>query len=104
MISGRPVSSINAYEINHEIPLAEAKALAKEYGVENAADLLLKMALAYRNQTISEVQKKSCPSNLLRYCNICMTRDGPTEVAWDPCIIWVIISEIIIRPACSCSR
>lgn len=57
-ISGRPVNSINAYEILQDLPLAEAKALARDYGVENAADLLLKIASAYRSDKTLPFQKE----------------------------------------------
>ncbi|MEO6916807.1 MAG: chondroitinase family polysaccharide lyase, partial [Chitinophagaceae bacterium] len=56
-ITGRPVNSINAYEIDHDVPLAKAKEYAQEYGVQNASNLLLKIAIAYRSHTISPSEK-----------------------------------------------
>ncbi|MEO6134096.1 MAG: chondroitinase family polysaccharide lyase, partial [Ginsengibacter sp.] len=56
-ISGRPVNSINEYEINHTVPLAQAKDYAQEYGAQNASNLLFKIAVAYRSAGISAAQK-----------------------------------------------
>lgn len=62
IIRGRPVNSINAYEIVKEMPLPDAKKWAKEFGVEDPTDLLLKIAVAYRNGIIS-VEEKNNLSN-----------------------------------------
>ncbi|MEO5996333.1 MAG: chondroitinase family polysaccharide lyase, partial [Chitinophagaceae bacterium] len=56
-ITGKPINSINAYEINHTVPLKEAKEYAEEYGVQNAVNLLFKIASAYRNTDISTAEK-----------------------------------------------
>lgn len=61
-ITGKPISSINAYEINQTVSLAEAKEYAQEYGVQKASTLLLKIASAYRSENISK-QEKSVLSN-----------------------------------------
>lgn len=57
-ISGKPVSSINAYEIAEELPLADAKKWARIYGVQDAAELLLKIAIAWRSNDIDYLYKK----------------------------------------------
>ena len=56
-ITGKPVNSMNAYEINHSIPVAQAKAYAKDEGILPAANLLLKMASAYRSSEINAADK-----------------------------------------------
>lgn len=52
-ISGKPVSSINAYEIADELSLADAKKWARQYGVQDASELLLKIAVAWRSNDVS---------------------------------------------------
>jgi chondroitin-sulfate-ABC endolyase/exolyase len=64
-ITGKPINSINAYEINHTVPLKEAKEYAEEYGVQNASNLLFKIASAYRNTDISAAEKNILSNQFL---------------------------------------
>jgi chondroitin-sulfate-ABC endolyase/exolyase len=56
-ISGKPVSSINAYEIADELPLADARKWARLYGIQDASELLLKIAMAWHSNDVIAADK-----------------------------------------------
>ena len=66
-ITGRPVNSINEYEINHTVSLSEAKDYAQDYGVQNASTLLLKIATAYRSPNVSAAEKDLLSKDFLEF-------------------------------------
>ncbi|MEJ7740260.1 MAG: chondroitinase family protein [Chitinophagaceae bacterium] len=82
IITGKPVNSINAYEINHTVSLAKAKEYAQKYGAQNASDLLFKIATAYRSTAISPEEKGMCSKQFLYFLDHLHDQGGRTEVAW----------------------
>lgn len=62
-VQGRPVNSINAYEIMQgEMSITEAKNWAKDYGIENAANLLFNIAVAYKSSLTNQQEKQKLTS------------------------------------------